>query len=48
MNIFSTKLSFSINQRYYNETQIESLIFSYGFKDGAAQDKETIKPNVNF
>jgi hypothetical protein len=28
---------------YYNETTIESLIFSYGFKDERASEKEKFK-----
>jgi len=33
---------------YYNETLIESMIFSYGFKKGRIPDKDTINLNVNF
>jgi DNA polymerase type B, organellar and viral len=32
---------------YYNETQIESLIFSYGFKKGANPNKNESKPTEN-
>ncbi|TLX82068.1 MAG: hypothetical protein E6L00_04765 [Thaumarchaeota archaeon] len=32
---------------YYNETQIESLIFSYGFKSGKIKTKEDINININ-
>jgi len=32
---------------YYNEIQIESFVFSYGFKTGKIQDKEVIKTNTN-
>jgi hypothetical protein len=32
---------------YYKETQIESLIFSYGFKEGLAQTKDIKNLNVN-
>jgi len=33
---------------YYNETQIESFIISYGFKEGKIRDKNSIKSNINF
>src|ERR1700748_1379192 len=33
---------------YYNETPIESIIFSYGFKDGLASNKDIIKTILNF
>lgn len=33
---------------YYNETPIESIIFSYGFKDGLASNKDIIKTSLNF
>jgi hypothetical protein len=33
---------------YYNETQIESLIISYGFKSGKTQNKETFVLNIPF
>jgi hypothetical protein len=33
---------------YYNETSIESFVFSYGFKNEKIADKESIKTNVNF
>ena len=33
---------------YYNETQIESFIFSYGFKQGPIKNKENIIENINF
>ena len=33
---------------YYNETQIESFIISYGFKDGKISDKNNIKYNLNY
>src|ERR1700692_1660614 len=32
---------------YYNETQIDSFIITYGFKDGKIQDKNIIKSNLN-
>ena len=32
---------------YYNETQIESIIFSYGFKKGSIPDKDLINININ-
>lgn len=31
---------------YYNETAIESVIFSYGFKDGTISDKNIVNPNL--
>jgi DNA polymerase type B, organellar and viral len=31
---------------YYNETSIDSFIFSYGFKKGSAPNKENFKENV--
>ena len=37
-----------LKSEYYNETQIESIIFSYGFKEGKLLEKEKIKANVNF
>jgi hypothetical protein len=33
---------------YYNETPIISIIFSYGFKDGKAPNKEILNSNLNF
>jgi DNA polymerase type B, organellar and viral len=33
---------------YYNETQIESIIFSFGFKEGKAPKKLTFKENLNY
>lgn len=33
---------------YYNETQIESIVFSYGFKKGSAPIKETFIENIQF
>jgi hypothetical protein len=33
---------------YYNETQIDSFIFSYGFKKGKIPNKDNIIINVNF
>jgi hypothetical protein len=33
---------------YYNETQIESIIISYGFKDEKIADKNIIKSNLSF
>jgi DNA polymerase type B, organellar and viral len=33
---------------YYNETQIESLIFSYGFKTGKIENKSNIPRPLNF
>jgi len=33
---------------YYNETSIESFIFSYGFKEEKIIEKEKFKENVNF
>jgi len=35
-----------LKSEYYNETQIESLIFSYGFKDGEIPNKSIL--NVNY
>jgi hypothetical protein len=32
---------------YYNETQIDSIIFSYGFKKGTIPDKDSINLNLN-
>ena len=32
---------------YYNETQIESLIFSYGFKKGSIPNKDRINLNID-
>jgi hypothetical protein len=32
---------------YYNETQIEEIIFSYGFKKGKIPDKDSLNLNVN-
>lgn len=32
---------------YYKETQIESFIFSYGFKEGSIPDKEIFKENLS-
>jgi hypothetical protein len=32
---------------YYNETQIESFIISYGFKEGKISNKNIIKSNIN-
>jgi hypothetical protein len=37
-----------LKNNYYNETPIESLIFSYGFKNEKLSEKETINSNVNF
>jgi hypothetical protein len=36
-----------LKNNYYNETPIESLIFSYGFKNEKLSEKETINLNVN-
>lgn len=33
---------------YYNETPVESIIFSYGFKDGLAPVRESFKTKLNF
>jgi hypothetical protein len=33
---------------YYNETQIESILISYGFKNVKISDKNIIKENLNF
>src|SRR5712664_1536978 len=33
---------------YYKESQIESFIFSYGFKDGLAPIKKSFKENLSF
>jgi hypothetical protein len=33
---------------YYNETQIESFIISYGFKEGHIENKNIIKSNLSF
>jgi len=33
---------------YYNETQIESMIISYGFKDGKIDVKNVINSNLNY
>lgn len=33
---------------YYNETQINSFIISFGFKDGKIIDKNIINSNLNF
>jgi hypothetical protein len=33
---------------YYNETQIDSFIISYGFKKGKIEDKNIIKSNLTF
>ena len=33
---------------YYNETQIEQFIISYGFKDGKIVNKNIIKANLNY
>src|SRR6266852_4974526 len=32
---------------YYNETQIESLILSYGFKEGKIKNKDDINKTIN-
>src|SRR6201996_959988 len=32
---------------YYKESQIESFVFSYGFKEGLAPIKETFKENIS-
>jgi DNA polymerase type B, organellar and viral len=39
--------SMKFKSEYYNETQIESLIFSYGFKDGKIANKEEINLDIN-
>ena len=39
--------SMKFKSEYYNEIQIESFVFSYGFKTGKIQDKEVIKTNTN-
>ena len=33
---------------YYNETLIESIIISYGFKEGNIENKSNINPDLNF
>nr|AWX52937.1 hypothetical protein [Lactarius sp. (in: basidiomycete fungi)] len=33
---------------YYNETQIDSIIISYGFKEGQISDKNILNTNLNF
>jgi hypothetical protein len=33
---------------YYNETEIESIIFSYGFKKGKIENKDNSNINVNY
>jgi len=33
---------------YYNETQINSFIISFGFKDGKINDKNIVNSNLNF
>jgi hypothetical protein len=33
---------------YYNETQIESMVISYGFKDGKINRKNVINSNLNY
>ena len=33
---------------YYNETQIESFIISYGFKEGKISDKNNFNTNLNY
>ena len=33
---------------YYNETQIDSIIISYGFKEGKIENKIIVKPNLTF
>jgi hypothetical protein len=33
---------------YYNETQIDSFVFSYGFKDGNITNKDNLNYNVTF
>jgi DNA polymerase type B, organellar and viral len=33
---------------YYNETQIESFIISYGFKEGHIENKDNLDSNINF
>lgn len=37
-----------LKNNYYNETPINSLIFSFGFKNEKLSEKETINSNVNF
>jgi hypothetical protein len=37
-----------MKSEYYNETQIKSFLFSYGFKNEKLSEKETINLNVNF
>jgi hypothetical protein len=34
--------------KYYNETQIESFIISYGFKEGKIKNKENLTENISF
>jgi hypothetical protein len=38
----------NFKSEYYNETQIDSIILSYGFKDGKIPSKDVIKSNINF
>jgi hypothetical protein len=33
---------------YYNETQIESFIISYGFKSGKIENKDNLNINIRF
>jgi hypothetical protein len=37
----------NFKSEYYKETQIESIIFSYGFKNGKIPSKESISVNIN-
>jgi flagellar basal body P-ring protein FlgI len=37
-----------LKSEYYNETQIDSFIISYGFKDGKISDKNIIDSNLTF
>jgi hypothetical protein len=37
-----------LKSEYYNETPVESFVFSLGFKDEKISEKEIIKTNLNF
>jgi hypothetical protein len=37
-----------LKSEYYNETPVESFVFSFGFKDEKISEKEIIKTNLNF
>jgi DNA polymerase type B, organellar and viral len=40
--------SMKFKSEYYNEIQIDSFVFSYGFKTGKIKIKEVINTNINF